>query len=181
MRRFFPFLVTLSLGTASAASGYVLSGMPLVHQTYNACGPASITQVLAYFGIQVTQAEVSRQTRPSETSYMSAQAILNYAPTVGMEARLYSGGSLQTVRSAIRNRLPLIALQSHITPKQVIPHWRVVMGYDDAKRQVHLMDPLLGYVAMNYADFERVWQDHNGQFAVIYPPNWRSLVRKVIG
>lgn len=167
---------------APIPAGYVLSGMPLVRQTYNACGPASITQVLGYFGLHVALADVSRQTRPTERSYMTAQAIVNFAPQVGMEARLYSGGSLTTVRAAIRQGLPLIALQSHI-PKAgtVIPHWRVVVGYDDARQQVYLMDPLLGYVAMSYADFTRVWADHRGQFALLYPPSWRVKAQQTIG
>lgn len=164
-----------------APAGYVLSGMPLVHQTYNACGPASITQVLGYFGINVRLADVSRLTRPNDRAYMTAQAIVDFAPRVGMEARLYRGGSLNTVRSAIRARLPLIALQSHITATQVIPHWRVVTGYDDVRQQVYLMDPLLGSIRMGYADFLRVWADHRGEFAVMYPPGWRETVRKVIG
>ncbi|GBF05642.1 peptidase C39, bacteriocin processing [Deinococcus aerius] len=177
-----PLLLAALLGGAQAApAGYVLSGMPLVHQTYNACGPASITQVLGYFGINVSLSDVSRLTRPTERSYMTAQAIVDFAPKVGMEARLYRGGSLQTVRAAIRARLPLIALQSHITATQVIPHWRVVTGYDDTRREVYLMDPLLGYVLMSYADFTRVWADHQGEFAVMYPPEWRGTVRKVIG
>ncbi|MFC4425289.1 C39 family peptidase [Deinococcus navajonensis] len=175
----------LALGTVEASTvppGYVLSGMPLVRQTYNACGPASLTQVLAYFGVQMKQAEVSRLTRPSETSYMSAQAIVKFAPQVGMQARLFTGGSLATVKGAIKHGLPIIALQSHITAAgRVIPHWRVVVGYNDPARQVYLMDPLLGYVAISYADFARVWVDHKGQFAVMYPPALAETVRKVIG
>lgn len=186
VRVLLPLLLASLLSGAQAASspapaGYILSGMPLVHQTYNACGPASITQVLGYFGIGASLADVSRLTRPSERSYMTAQAIVDFAPRVGLEARLYRGGSLQTVRAAIRARLPLIALQSHVTATQVIPHWRVVTGYDDARGQVYLMDPLLGYVLMSYADFNRVWADHQGEFAVMYPPGWRETVRKVIG
>jgi hypothetical protein len=53
---------------------------------------------------------------------MTAQAIVDFAPQVGMKARLYRNGSLETVRSAIRTRLPLVALQSHVTATQVIPH-----------------------------------------------------------
>ncbi|WP_240741606.1 C39 family peptidase [Deinococcus sp. KSM4-11] len=179
-------LAALLLGGAQAGpptpTGYVLQGMPLVHQTYNACGPASISQVLAYFGLNVTQAEISRFTRASDTSYMTAQAIVTFAPKVGMAARLYTNGSLNTVRAAIRRGLPLIALQSHITSQgHVIPHWRVVAGYDDAAQMVYLMDPLLGYVKMGYADFTRVWADHHGQFAVMYPPNLSATVRQVIG
>lgn len=167
---------------AAKVPGYVLQGMPLVRQTYNACGPASITQVLAYFGVQVSMADVSRQTRPTERSYMTAQAIVNYAPRVGMQARLFTGGNLNTVKSAIRAGLPIIALQSHITDTgTVIPHWRVLVGYNDATGQVYIMDPLLGYVAMRYSDMDRVWADQRGQFAVMYPPTLAGTVRKVIG
>ncbi|WP_235514100.1 C39 family peptidase [Deinococcus sp. Leaf326] len=167
---------------APAPTGYTLQGVPLIRQTYNACGPASITQVLGYFGLRVALADVSRLTRPTERSYMTAQAIVDFAPQVGMEARLYSGGSLATVRAAIRQGLPLIALQSHI-PRAgtVIAHWRVVVGYDDASAQVELMDPLLGHVAMGYADFARVWADHRGQFAVLYPPHLRVRVGATVG
>ncbi len=165
-----------------APSGYVLQGMPLVHQSYNACGPASITQVLAYYGLKVSMADVSSYTRQNDRAYMTAQAIVTFAPLVGMQARLYSGGSLITVRAAIRNALPLIALQTHVTDTgQTIPHWRVIVGYDDARTQVYLMDPLLGYVTMSYADFNRVWADQRGQFAVMYPPNMSSTVLKVLG
>lgn len=155
-------LLALALGVSPAlaapASGYVLDGVPLVRQTYNACGPASIAQVLGYYGLSLSQQEISRQTRASDRSYMTAQAIVDFAPQVGLGARLYSGGSLQTVRAAIKHGLPLIALQSHIPqPGKVIPHWRVVVGYDDAARLVYLMDPLLGYVALGFADFDRVW------------------------
>ncbi|RJF73320.1 peptidase C39 [Deinococcus cavernae] len=181
-------LASLALTCAASAaapknaSGYVLEGMPLIRQSYNACGPASITQVLGYYGLNVKMEEVSRWTRPDERSYMSAQAIVNFAPVVGMEARLYAGGTLNSVRSAIKHGLPLIALQSHIPePGKVIPHWRVIVGYDDARRAVYTKDPLLGYVAIGYDDFLRVWADQRGQFAVLYPPKLSATVRKTLG
>ncbi|SEI72230.1 Peptidase_C39 like family protein [Deinococcus reticulitermitis] len=183
--RLFSLLTALLLlaGFGQAApAGYVLSGMPLVRQTYNACGPASIAQVLGYFGLEVSQGEISRLTRPNDRAYMTAQAIVDFAPLVGMEARLYAGGSLATVRAAIGRGLPLIALQSHIPePGKVIPHWRVIVGYHDEDRQVYVMDPLLGYVALSYTDFNRVWADQRGQFAVLYPPALAATVKKVIG
>ncbi len=185
VRSRFLFLALLLVNPAHAAAptpGYVLSGMPLIRQSYNACGPASLTQVLRYYGVNVDMATVSAHTRPSDTSYMTAQAILDFAPRVGMEARLYSGGSINTVRTAIKSGVPVIALQTYVSPSgQIIPHWRVVVGYNDAARQTYLMDPLLGYVAMGYDDFARVWADHRGQFALMYPPRLSATVKKVIG
>ncbi len=167
---------------AAAPSGYVLQGVPLIRQSYNACGPASITQVMGYFGVKLDMQQVSRLTRPDEKSYMSGQAILTFAPLVGMEAKLYAGGNLNTVRAAIKNGLPIIALQSHIPePGKVIPHWRVIVGYDDARQAVYLMDPLLGYVGIGYNDFNRVWAAQRGQFALMYPPKLAATVRKAVG
>ncbi|WP_339095664.1 C39 family peptidase [Deinococcus sp. VB142] len=186
MRVFRSFLLLMALGAAPAlaapAQGYVLQGVPLVRQTYNACGPASIAQVLGYFGLQMSQQDISRLTRPNDRAYMTAQAILDFAPQVGLQAKLYAGGNLQTVRAAIKHGLPLIALQSHIPqPGKVIPHWRVIVGYNDAEQLVYLMDPLLGYVALSFADFDRVWQGQRGQFAVMYPPQLGKTVNQVIG
>lgn len=187
MRARLPLLLLLlaaapARAAASTPPGYVLSGMPLVRQSYNACGPASLTQVLRYYGLNADMGAVSRLTRPSETSYMTAQAIVDFAPRVGMEARLYAGGSLNTVRAAIRSGVPVIALQTYVSPRgQAIAHWRVVVGYNDAARQTYLMDPLLGYVAMGYDDFARVWADHHGQFALLYPPRLSATVKRVIG
>lgn len=179
--------LSVSAGPARAAApaavptGYVLSGLPLVPQTYNACGPASIAQVMGYFGVAVTQQQVSVLTRKTPQSYMTAQALVNYAPRVGMNARLYASGTLAVVRTAVQNRLPLIALQDVTWQGHVVPHWRVIAGYDDAAQRVYLMDPLLGYVTISYAEFTRVWKVHRGQFAVIYPPAWHPLVLKVLG
>lgn len=176
------FLASVATSASAPPSGYVLEGVPLVRQSYNACGPASITQVLGYFGLKVDVHQVSQLTRPDERSYMSAQAIVDFAPLVGMQAKLYAGGNLHTVRAAIKHGLPIIALQSHIPQVgTVIPHWRVVMGYDDAKQAVYLMDPLLGYVAIRYTDFNRVWAEQNGQFAVMYPPKLAQTVKKALG
>lgn len=173
---------TFSGAKPTKATGAVLAGVPLVRQTYNACGPASITQVLGYYGLNVRMEDVSRQTRPNENAYMTAHAIARFAPTVGMKAKLYTGGSLNVVRLAIQNGLPLIALQSYTNNAgRVIPHWRVIVGYDDYYRQAYLMDPLLGYVTMDYQDFSDVWARQQGQFAVMYPPAMTRIVDKYLG
>lgn len=163
-------------------AGFLLSGVPLVRQTYNACGPASVTEVLGYFGLSMRLQDVSRLTRPHERAYMTAEAIVGFAPQVGMEARLYSGGSLPTVRKSIQAGLPLIVLQDLVLAGGAnIPHWRVVVGYDDAAQTVYLMDPYLGYVLMKQSDFLQAWVPHRGQFALLYPPSMRSTVLKTVG
>lgn len=164
-----------------APTGFILSGVPLVRQTFNACGPASLTEVLAYYGISIELSTMSRLTRRTERSYMTAQAILDVAPTFGLEAQLYSGGSIQTIRQAIRVGLPLIALQNQpLASGQTVAHWRVVIGYDDASRTVYVMDPLLGYIAIPQQDFLTMWTPQRGQFAVMYPPTWRTTVRQAL-
>jgi len=155
--------------------------MPLIHQTYNACGPASLAQVVQYFGLNLSQQQISRYTRATERSYMTAEAIVTFAPIFGMNARLYRGGSLDAVRVAIRARLPLIALQEVQWQGHTVAHWRVITGYDDARQVIYVMDPLLGAVTVAYPEFSRIWNLHAGQFALVYPPNWEALVLQVMG
>lgn len=187
MRRFiltltFAFAQFAQAAPAAQPSGYFLQGLPLVRQTYNSCGPASLAAVLAYYHLNVTQAEVSAHTRVNSRAYMSAQAIVEYVPRFGLKARLFAGGTVNTVRQAVANGLPLIVLQDvQTTNGKVVPHWRVPVGFDDRTQMMYFNDPLLGYAMMTYTDFTTVWQAHRGQFAVIYPPQWETLVRQVLG
>lgn len=182
MRRWCLLLLSVwSVAGAAAPVGYVLSGVPLVRQTFNACGPSSLTQVLGYYGIRATLSDVSRQTRASDRSYMTADAIVRFAPTRGLDARLYRGGSVDAVRRGVALRVPLIVLQDVTVSGKVVAHWRVAVGFDDARQVVHVVDPLFGRVAVPYGAFERAWVPHRGLFAVMFPPDWREQVTRGLG
>ena len=166
IRMLVALLLTLSTSLAAAAE----LNVPLISQTYNACGPASMAQVIRYFGGQISQQDISRLTRQSDRSYMSAQQLLDYAPVAGMNARMFSGGTLEMAEQLTARGFPLIVLQ-HITwNRQTVPHWRVVSGVDRARGGVYLVDPLQGRLWMPAETFERSWKPTRGQFALMYPP-----------
>ena len=154
----------------------VLQGIPLVRQGYNQCGPASPQMVLAYWGLGMDQAAIGALTKPDLRAYMRAAAIGSFASSVGLASTTVRGASLNVVRAFLAQGVPVIALSFFNTPGEV-PHWRVVSGFDDRQSVVFVHDPLAGYVAIRYADFETLRFGLGNIIAVVYPGSYSARVR----
>ncbi|MBZ9714419.1 C39 family peptidase [Deinococcus multiflagellatus] len=150
--------------------------MPLVRQTYNACGPASLEMLLGYWGLKVPQAVISPQVRPSPTAYTPVNTIAPFAAQYGLQTLLVSHATVNTVRSLLARKVPSLLLTDLKTPGKV-PHWRVASGFNDARRAVNFHDPLLGHVAIGYDDLQQLWANHQGLLVVLYPPAWAAYVK----
>ncbi|WP_407543172.1 C39 family peptidase (plasmid) [Deinococcus radiomollis] len=191
MRRFLA-LVVLLLGMGGAArtvvhpahitptpkyvTNAVLQGIPLVRQGYNQCGPASLQMVLAYWGLGMDQAAIGALTKPDPRAYMGTSAIGAFASSVGLASTTVRGASLNMVRAFLAQGIPVIALSFFNTPGAV-PHWRVVSGFDDKQGVVFVHDPLAGYVAIRYADFDTLRFGLGNIIAVLYPATYSTRVR----
>jgi peptidase C39-like protein len=63
-----------------------------------------------------------------------------------------------------------------------IAHWRVVRGYDDAKRTFYVNDPMLGnFVPLSYQWFQNNWQSFSYRYMVIYNPKDEALLKAIVG
>jgi len=166
--------------TATPAPALVLQGMPVIRQTFNDCGPASIAMVLSYYGVQIPETQISLATKPTPTSYMQVSQIGRYLAPFGLEASTFSGGQVQHVTSLIRLGVPVIALQ-FLRGVGDIPHFRVVSGFDDQAGLLYLNDPLLGYASVSYQDFNTLWDTQGRLFVAVYPPKQHAAVMRVLG
>lgn len=165
----------------AVAPGLQLQAMPFEYQTFNNCGPQSITSVLGYYGIEVTQAEVAKATKKSPRGYMTAQAISTFVTPYGLRARRFVNGRVDHVRSLITLGIPVIVLQ-WVKPDSTVPHFRVVTGYDDARQIFQTLDPLLGpRVLIPYRTFEGLWTVNRAEFIPVYPVKYDAQVLKVLG
>lgn len=149
--------------------------LPLVWQTYNACGPASLSMLLAYWGYQQSQAEISPLVRPSETSYMPVKTIAPFAAQYQLQTLVVSNASVNTVRALTANGVPVLLLTDLETPGK-IPHWRVASGFNDAKRSLIFHDPLKGYISITYDDVNLLWSGHANLLVVLFPEAYRDAV-----
>lgn len=151
--------------------------LPLVRQTYNNCGGASLSMILAYWGVQATQAQISPQVRPSPTAYMPVSTIAPFAAQYGLHTTIARRATINTVRALLAGGLPVLLLTDLTTPGEV-PHWRVATGFQDAARALIIHDPLLGYITMTYSDVQRLWDRHDHLLVVLYPPPMQAAVNR---
>lgn len=161
----------------AAGHGHLIASVPFSPQDEYQCGPAALAMVLQYYGASVTQDEITR-----ELYLPSLRGTLNldlefYARRRGFQARAFEG-TLAQVKEEIRRDRPLIVFQDlgARLPGTVpgglwsIPHFAVLLGYDDRAQAVVLHSGTTAYRLLSYAEFERTWAARRGWTLLITGP-----------
>lgn len=175
------------LDTAQAAdvpalpSATRIGPLLFISQTLNNCGPASVAEVLDFFGLHRTQAQVAQVLRPDLPAYgMSLYGVPFYAETVGMSATEAVGGTDTLLKALISNGIPVI-VSDLVSKTENIRHFRPIDGYDDAAGYFIGSDPYLGpNHKISYADFDDLWKISNNRWVIVYPPDKQPLVDTVL-
>ena len=164
---------------AQPAPALALQNMPIIYQGYNDCGPASIGMVLAYYKQPVDVKTISAATKASPNSYMHVEQIGRYVGRYGLQATQVRNANIGAAVRLIRLGVPVIAL-TYFRQVGVIPHFRVVRGFDQNRQLLYLADPLAGSVAMRYTDFNMLWNTQGKQMVAVYPPGLHQKVQAAI-
>jgi hypothetical protein len=101
---------------------------PLVNiaQTWNNCGPASLAEVLAYWGISRTQGQIQAVLRvDGPTRGMTPYGVPGYARSLGMRALVGVDGTEALVKALISNGFPVIVSQQ-VSLTYRIGHYRPI-------------------------------------------------------
>lgn len=165
---------TASTGGGETPPVAFLGGLAYAHQTYNNCGPASISSVLGYYGYRVGQEELRRALRPNG-GYMRTDVIAPAVRKYGLHADLRRNGKLADVKRLVGQGVPVIVLQ-WLDRVGGIPHFRVVRGYDDNAGLVWLSDPMVDEAAyLTYRDFDVLWNTQGRIYVPIYPEGYSGI------
>lgn len=169
----------------------ILDGMGVIRQTFNNCGPANLTQVMNWYGLDVTQAEVASYLKPnSEDRNVSPWQIADYIneETFGQfEAAAYSGGDMEMVKTFIANEIPIVLEKGYELPESGWwGHYLTIYGYDDDTELLYTQDSYLGPWdgsgrLESYEEVEELWQQFNYTFYIVYRPEQRQLVESILG
>jgi ABC-type bacteriocin/lantibiotic exporter with double-glycine peptidase domain len=162
--------VTLDAVRADVAAGHghLITTVPFIAQAEYQCGPASLAMVLQYYGAAVGQDEITR------ALYLpSIRGTLNldlefYARRRGFQARSFAG-TLDRAREELRRGRPLIVFQDLGLPVSPVPHFAVLVGYDDRAQAVVLHSGTTPYRVLSYAEFERTWARRRAWTLVVTP------------
>ena len=148
--------------------GHLIEGVPFIPQRDYYCGPASLAMVLRYLGTDVDQDAIA-----SELFIKSIKGTLNfdlefYARRRGFEARSFRG-SLEEVKAHLRQNHPLIVFQDLGLGPYEVPHFAVLIGYNDTRGEVIAHSGTTEYKVMSYQGFLRTW-DRRQRWTLLITP-----------
>ena len=200
-----PTATVSSLPTATAAPPTPLPATPLpadylpstaridgvLHQqqTWNNCGPATITMALSFHGWRQPQAYAGDILKPNrEDKNVSPQELADFVRQESyVEAIARVGGTLDLLKRLVANGFPtVIETAAMFEGYDWIGHYRVVVGYDDAYRLFYFYDSFLGVgpdakgVTIDYAQVDADWRAFNRAFIVVYHPEREALLRSIL-
>lgn len=158
-------------------------------QTWNNCGPATITMAMSYYGWQQDQAAAGSALKPNrEDKNVSPHEMAAYVEEASdLKALVRMGGALDLLKRLVANGFPVvIETGAMFEAYDWIGHYRALVAYDDAYQRFYFFDSFLGVgdgaqgVAISYDEVDRDWQAFNRTFIVVYEPQREGLLRSLM-
>lgn len=170
------------------SQSYVIPSASYVSQTFNNCGPATLSMALSYFGQHITQDELREQMRPfnnpgggNDDKSVFASEFVEYGHKYGMLGIARPNGTSELLKTFIANDIPVI-VRTWLHPHEDIGHFRIVRGYDDTKGVFIQDDSYEGRnLEYTYSTFDEIWKPFNYGYIVIYPSEKQEVVEKIVG
>jgi ABC-type bacteriocin/lantibiotic exporter with double-glycine peptidase domain len=155
-----PTLDTVRADVA-AGHGHVIATVPFIAQDAYQCGPAALAMVLRYWGAAAEADEIGRALHlPSARGVLNVelefQARRRGFRTVAFE------GTLERAKAELRQGRPLIVFQDLGRGPVSVPHFAVLLGFDDRAEVVVLHSGTTAYHRLSYAEFLRTWSARRG-------------------
>lgn len=124
------------------------------------CGPACLKMVLAYYGVEKSEAELARLSGCTMKSGTPASGLLKAAKKCGFRGHVKDLATLGDIRQLVsRKRIPVIV--DWFSTEE--GHYSVVTKIDQVN--IHMQDPELGHArAMRCDVFRRVWFDFSSDY-----------------
>ena len=160
-----------------------LVGMSHQWQTWNNCGPATITTNMSFFGHSETQVEAAEFLKPNTNDKnVSPYELAAYARTTGMGAIVRQGGSIELLKQFLSNDFPVLTETWLVHDGDGLGHYRLITGFDDETGDFNTLDSLNGPDhKVAYESFDSDWRVFNRLYLVVFPPEQAEIVSAIIG
>ncbi|MDP3974123.1 MAG: C39 family peptidase [Candidatus Daviesbacteria bacterium] len=163
----------------------ILTGGIHVFQTFNNCGPASLSMTLSYFDINVTQQELGQQLRPyhvrggdNDDKSVTMEELAQKGEEYGLLAYHRPMGNLEMIKLFITYDIPVIA-RTWTKPNEDIGHYRVIKGYDG---DTIIQDDSLQNKNLRFEvlEFNAMWDKFNFEYLVLVPKEKRDIAEAIL-
>ncbi len=163
----------------------LLTGFRQTYQTWNNCGPATLTMNLSYFGWAGGQADVASMLKPDpEDVNVSPHEMAGFAQSVGMNATLRANGSMELIKRFLRAGIPVL-IEKGFEPEPELGwmgHYELVIGYNEAAREFIAMDSYTGpNQSVPYDLLDWYWSHFNRTFIIVYDEAQTDTVMQLLG
>lgn len=167
-----------------------LYGFTWDRQTWNNCGPATITLALTHFGWQEDQEYARDILRPGgDDKNVTPQELVRFVnDETGVRAVTRMGGDIDLLRRLLAAEFPVIIERGiRFESYDWIGHYQTLVAYDDSLQAFFAYDTYLGTGAADegvieyYSALDADWRAFNRQFIVVYPPDRDGEVRAILG
>jgi hypothetical protein len=164
----------------------LLQGFRHQYQTWNNCGPATITMATSHFGRTETQAQAAPFLKPNQNDKnVSPDELVAYVRSVGLQADWRVAGTAERLKQLIANGVPVVVETWFIPhPNDEMGHYRLLMGYDDAAARFFAYDSYMppgANVPIPYDRFDVDWRVFNRTYVPVYPSEKADLVARILG
>ena len=167
-----------SLAGGQAPGAYKIDGVQRIKQLNNYCGPACMAAVMRYYGKDFTQEAIGRAMYDSSSGATHGADMLFYARKQGFAAYSWNS-SISDVKRRIAAGFPIIVLQQN-SLEDKSGHYRVLVGYDDAKSTFHAIDPYYDRTKLSYSECETLWSKM-GYWALLILPEDKDTFKNELG
>ncbi len=157
-------------------------------QTFNNCGPASLSMLFSYHGTNISQKELGDLLRPrqhpqgiEDDKSVTISELALEAERRGFSAYHRPGGSITLTKLLIAHDYPVL-VRTWLNATDDIGHYRVIRGYDDQTQELIQDDSLQGKgLRYDYSDFENLWLPFQSEFLVIAPLEKAEELENMLG
>ncbi len=154
------------------------------YQTWNNCGPATLSMALRLLGRNQSQAIIARALKPDpDDKNVSPPEIAAYARNEGFDAEAYVNGDLDRLKRLLAmNAAVIVETWFEPKPNDGMGHYRLLLGYDDETAQLIFHDSYNGPLTrLRYSEFDAVWRVFNRTYIVLTRPEQREHLLAVLG
>ncbi|MCS7058062.1 MAG: C39 family peptidase [Meiothermus sp.] len=185
-----PFWVLWGLGAllaypaAKAQEALLLRGIRHEYQRFNNCGPATLGMALSYWGRPETQYQIAPVLKPNPNDKnVSPEEMVAYARGLGFGAHQGVAGDWGLLERLLGAGFPVVVETWFVTPDHGgMGHYRLLVGYDRARRVFHALDSYLGpRVLLPYGELDRLWRVFGRTYLVVYPKSHQERLWAVLG
>ncbi len=180
---------TLVSPTNLLPASYRLDGFSYIPQSWNNCGPATLTMGLTFFGYPNDQHTPAQWLKPNyEDKNVSPWQMADYINTElpgTTRAMVRYGGTLERLKTLLANDFVILIEAGYDPPPHDLGwmgHYLLIKGYDDTTQEIITNDSYDGEsLAYSYEHIEEFWMHFNHVYLVLYDIDREQALLALLG